>query len=128
MVMQQLRYSVDLRPFAEVPIEDADVKAAELTLAKQIVEQSASDKFAPEQYEDTVRNEVWALIEKKIGGEEIVAAPQEAPKAQIIDLMEALKASLGEGEKESGKRKPAKRSKRKPAAKKTAARKRATKK
>jgi DNA end-binding protein Ku len=128
IIMQQLRYAVDLRPFSEVPIEDADVKTAELTLAKQIVEQSASDEFEPGQYEDTARNDVWALIEKKIGGEEIVAAPQEAPKAQIIDLMEALKASLGEGDKEAGKRKPAKRSKRKPAAEKTAARKRAGKK
>ena len=129
IIMQQLRYAVDLRPFAEVPIDDADVKKAELKLAKQIVEQSAADSFQPEQYEDTSRQEVWALIEKKIGGEEIVAAPQETPKAQIIDLMEALKASLGESEGESGARKPAQRSKRKPAAKKkAAARKRATKK
>ncbi len=115
LIMQQLRYAVDLRDFGEVPIEDAEVADAELELARQIVEQSASDEFKPEQYEDEARNQVWELIEKKIGGEEIVAAPQEAPKAQIIDLMEALKASLGE---EDG-RKPPKRSKRKPAARKT---------
>ena len=128
LIMQQLRYAVDLKPFAEVPIEDAEVKDAELTLAKQIVEQSAADEFQPEQYEDTARNEVWALIEKKIAGEEIVAAPQEAPKAQIIDLMEALKASLGEADGESGKRKPAKRSKRAPAARKKTTKKSAKKK
>jgi DNA end-binding protein Ku len=114
LIMQQLRYSVDLREFSEVPIEEAEIVDAELALAKQIVEQSSADEFKPEQYEDEVRNQVWELIEKKIGGEEIVAAPQEAPKAQIIDLMEALKASLGD-DKEAG-RKPPKRSKRKPAA------------
>ena len=45
-----------------------------------------------------MRNQVWELIERKVQGEEIVAPPDEAPKAQIIDLMEALKASLGETE------------------------------
>lgn len=114
LIMQQLRYAVDLRDFGEVPIEEAEIVEAELELAKQIVEQSASDEFKPEQYEDDVRNKVWDLIEKKIGGEEIVAAPQAAPKAQIIDLMEALKASLGD-DKKAG-RKPPKRSKRQPAA------------
>jgi len=119
IIMQQLRYAVDLRDFGEVPIDDAEIADAELELAKQIVDQSSSEEFKPDQYEDEVRNQVWELIEKKIGGEEIVAAPQEAPKAQIIDLMEALKASLGDEGK--GARKPPKRAKRRPAAKKAAA-------
>jgi DNA end-binding protein Ku len=116
LIMQQLRYAVDLRPFSEVPIDEADVKDEELALAKQIVEQKASKEFRPDRYEDETRNRVLELIDKKVAGEEIVAAPQEAPKAQIVDLMEALKASLGEAEAE-GKRKPPKRSQRKPAAK-----------
>jgi DNA end-binding protein Ku len=116
IIMQQLRYAVDLRPFSEVPLDEAEVKKEELVLAKQIVEQGASDAFNPDTYEDDVRNQVWELIERKIQGEEIVAAPQVAPKAQIIDLMEALKASLGETGAEQ--RKPPKRSERKPAAKK----------
>jgi DNA end-binding protein Ku len=116
IIMQQLRYAVDLRPFSEVPLDEAEVKKEELALAKQIVEQGASDAFKPDAYEDDVRNQVWELIERKIRGEEIVAAPQVAPKAQIIDLMEALKASLGESGAEQ--RKPPKRSERKPGAKK----------
>jgi DNA end-binding protein Ku len=116
IIMQQLRYAVDLRPFSEVPLDEAEVKKEELALATQIVEQGASDAFKPDAYEDDVRNQVWELIERKIRGEEIVAAPQVAPKAQIIDLMEALKASLGESGAEP--RKPPKRSERKPAAKK----------
>ncbi len=112
LVMQQLRYADELRAFSEVPIGTADVKEAELKLALQLVEQSASERFDPKPYHDTVRERVVALIEKKVAGEQIIAAPEEAPKAQIIDLMAALKASLGEG----GGTKPARRSSRESAA------------
>lgn len=94
LILQQLRYADEIRPFSEVPVAPADVKEPELRLAMQLIEQIASDKFQPDQYEDTVRQSTRDLIEKKVQGEEITAVPQEAPKAQIIDLMEALKASL----------------------------------
>jgi len=113
LIMQQLRYPDEIRAFSEVPVDDAEVKPAELDLALQIIDQISSDAFQPEQYEDTQRQRIWELIERKVEGQEIVAAPAEAPQAQIIDLMAALKASLGEGEE----KKPAKRSPRKPAAK-----------
>jgi DNA end-binding protein Ku len=112
LLMQQLRYADELRAFSEVPIGAAEVKEPELRLALQLVEQSASDRFDPTPYHDTVRERVVALIEKKVAGEQIVAAPEEPPKAQIIDLMAALKASLGEG----GAKKPARRAERQPAA------------
>ena len=124
LIMQQLRYAVDVRPFSEVPIEAAEVTKAELALARQLVDQGAAEEFHPESYSDDARAQVWELIEGKVQGEEIVAAPEEAPKAQIIDLMEALKASLG-GEEEKAERKPPKRAARKPAAKKKPAAKRA---
>lgn len=94
LILQQLRYADEIRPFSEIPVAPADVKEPELRLAMQLIEQIATDKFQPDQYEDTVRQSTRDLIEKKVQGEEITAAPQEAPKAQIIDLMEALKASL----------------------------------
>ena len=81
-------------PPDEVPIEDAQPKDAEVQLALQLIEQTASDAFRPEQYEDAVKARVLAAIEKKVEGQEIqVAAPAE-PAAQVIDLMDALKASL----------------------------------
>ena len=123
LIMQQLRYAVDVRPFSEVPIEEADVTKAELALARQLVDQGAAEEFKPEAYSDDARAQVWELIEGKVQGEEIVAAPEEAPKAQIIDLMEALKASLG-GDEKKAQRKPPKRAARKPAAKKKPAAKR----
>lgn len=122
LVMQQLRYADEIRAFDEVPIGDAEIKPAELNLALQLIDQIASDTFRPEEYKDEVRHKVMALIEKKVEGEDIVAAPEEAPKAQIIDLMEALKKSLGqggEGEAKGKERKPAKRAPRQ-AARKTA--------
>jgi DNA end-binding protein Ku len=93
LVLQQLLYADEVRPIDEVPIDDAEVKEAELKLAVQLVEQIASDEFHPENYEDEVRKRYHEAIQKKVEGQEITSAP-EAPKAQIIDLMEALKASL----------------------------------
>jgi len=124
LAMQQLRYADEIRSFDEVPVGDAEVQPAELELALRLIEQVATDEFHPQQYEDEQRKRTRALIERKIEGEEIVAPPEEAPKAQIIDLMAALKASLGESEE----KKPAKRSPRKPAAKKAGGKKSAAKK
>ena len=127
LIMQQLRYADEVRSFEEVPIEDAKVTKPELALAKQLVDQTASDEFKPDSYEDEVRKRVWDLIERKVAGEEIVAAPEEAPKAQIIDLMEALKASIGDSKSTEKGRKPPKRSTRRPAAKTKAAKKKRAK-
>jgi DNA end-binding protein Ku len=56
---------------------------------------SASEEFHPEQYRDEVSERVRGLIQKKIEGEEITATTSEEPRAQVIDLMEALRRSLG---------------------------------
>jgi DNA end-binding protein Ku len=94
LVMQQLRYADEVKPQADVPLDETDVKDHELQLAIKLIEQIASDEFRPEQYEDDVRKRTLELIEKKVAGQDIVAAPAEAPTAKVIDLMEALKASL----------------------------------
>jgi len=107
LVMQQLRYAHEIRAITDVPLGEGEVSAAELKLAVQLVEQIASDAFVPENYEDSVRQRVEEAIRRKVEGQEVTAEPAEEPKARIIDLMEALKASLGEGE--AAKRKPAKR-------------------
>ena len=104
--MQQLRYADELLSIGEVPLGEAKVKDSELKLALQIIEQGVSDVFKPEGYEDDVRKRTVALIEQKIAGREIAEGPAEEPKAKVIDLMEALKASLVKREG----RKPAQRS------------------
>ena len=94
LIMEQLRYADEVRPFSEVPIGSAEVKDMELKLAVQLIQQIAAEEFHPEKYRDEVRARTLELIERKIEGEDITKAPAEEPKTQIIDLMEALKASL----------------------------------
>ena len=66
-------------------------------MAVQLAEMSASETFDPSQYRDEVAERVRGLIQRKIEGEEITSAFTEEPKAQVIDLMEALRKSLGGG-------------------------------
>jgi DNA end-binding protein Ku len=95
LVMQQLLYADEVRPFADVPMPDVPpVREAELKLAQQLVEQISSETFDASKYEDEVRTRVQADIQRKVEGQQIELAPPEAAPAQIIDLMEALKASL----------------------------------
>ncbi len=109
LVMQQLFYGEEIRAFDEVPVDDASIKDAELELAIQLVDQIAKDEFDPTAYRDEVQDQIWSLIESKIEGEEIVAAAPDEPKAQIIDLMDALKASVGDSKTQTkSKRKSAK--------------------
>jgi DNA end-binding protein Ku len=123
LVMEQLHYPDELRAFSEVPIEEATLKPAELKLATQLVEQAASDEFKPESYKDEVRERMLALIQRKVEGEDITLAPTAEPEHKIIDIMEALKASLAAG----NSRKPAQAADKKAAKPKAAAKKRAAK-
>lgn len=97
LILEQLLYPQEIRPFSEVPLGDGEVKEQELELAVQLIEQAASDEFRPDSYRDEVRDRVLALIQQKVEGEEITVAPAEEPQTQIIDLMAALKASLAAG-------------------------------
>jgi DNA end-binding protein Ku len=114
LVMQVLLYADEVRPFDEVPVGDTVVKDAELKLAIQLIDQIATEEFHPENYEDEVRKRYNAAIQEKVQGREITATAPEQPKAQIIDLMEALKASLGgrapRADQQEAARKPAKQS------------------
>jgi DNA end-binding protein Ku len=106
LIMNQLRYGDEVKPWSEVPLPDLpEIKAAELALAKQIIQQISHETFDPTKYKDEVQARMRELIQKKVEGQEITAAP-EAPAGKVIDLMEALKASLGMTKGEAD-RKPA---------------------
>lgn len=108
LVMQQLYYADEVRALDEVPVEDAELKDSEIQLALRLVEQTSSDAFHPERYEDVVKKRVVEAIERKVQGQEIQVAAAPEPQAQVIDLMEALKASLAAGgEKASVRTAPA---------------------
>jgi DNA end-binding protein Ku len=107
LVMEQLHYHGELRSADEVPRPDSVVKDGELALARQLIEQSAVDEFLPEKYRDTVRDRVLEAIQRKVDGQEITAEPTEAPQTKIIDLMDALKASLAKRGTTTEEKKPA---------------------
>ncbi|NVB81564.1 MAG: Ku protein [Kofleriaceae bacterium] len=95
LILHQLRYAQEVKPWSEVPLPDLpELKPAEIGLAKQIIQQIAHETFSPERYKDEVQERMLALINQKIEGQEITVTP-EAPAGKVIDLMEALKASLG---------------------------------
>ncbi len=112
LAMEQLKYPEELRSFSEVPIPKTEIKKGELEMAIKVIDQSASDEFQPENYKDNVRRRILDQIQQKVEGHEITEEPTEAPKTQIIDLMEALKASIakgGRGAGAAGDKKPAQR-------------------
>ncbi|MDQ6621116.1 MAG: Ku protein [Pseudomonadota bacterium] len=96
IIMQQLLYAPEVRTIEEVEIAEAPVKDTELNLAKQLIAQISADKFDPTQYEDDVKKRIETAVQNKIEGHEIAISPA-APEAsaQVIDLVEALRASLG---------------------------------
>ncbi len=94
LVMQQLRYADEVRSQDEVPIPDATITEPELNLARQFISQLAHAKFDAKKYRDDYREKLKDLLDKKVKGEPVDLTPQPEPMAKVVDLMEALKASL----------------------------------
>ncbi|WP_321954264.1 non-homologous end joining protein Ku [Paraburkholderia bannensis] len=97
LVFQQLLYADEVRSLSDLHIEQAEVSASELKLALQIIEQGAEDNYDPVAYEDEEKKRILAAIDEKIEGKQVVThEPAESTVAggQVIDLMEALRASL----------------------------------
>jgi len=94
LVMQQLLYAGEVRSIKDIDIPKSEVKEAELKLAQQLIEQQSSEAFDPAPYVDDVRGRVEAAIQKKVDGQEITMAEAPEGGGQVIDLMEALRASL----------------------------------
>lgn len=98
LVMETLFYPDEVRPVSQVPglPEDLSVDSKEITIATQLID-NLTAQFEPEKYKDNYREALLDLINKKINGQEIKIAP-ETPQKNVIDLMEALQASLKETE------------------------------
>lgn len=123
LCMEQLKYADEVRSFDQVPVDAAEVREQELQLAVQLIEQASSDSFTPQDYRDEVREKTLELIQRKVDGEDITVTTTDVPENKIIDMMEALKASIAAGKKEEATPKPAKRAGKKVSTKKkTAAR------
>jgi len=94
LVMEQLHYADELRPTTEVTVPAGEVKDAELKLAMQLIDQTSNEEFEPTKYKDTVRERMLDTIQRKIDGQDITADITPGGDTKMLDLMEALKASL----------------------------------
>jgi DNA end-binding protein Ku len=122
LVMHQLHFAAEVRSIEDIGVVPTDVKENELKLARQLIDQQATNKFDPALYVDEVKARVEAAIQKKVEGKQISlsASPVRASSSNVIDLMSALKANLGGRQQEKlGPRKAPKRAERKAPARKT---------
>jgi len=95
LVLHLMHYADEVRSFADVETGGPQkIRDAESGLARKLIDSLSADEFHPERYRDEYRDRVQQVVQKKVDGEEITAAEPEQAKAQVIDLMEALKASL----------------------------------
>ena len=95
LVLHGLNYADEVASFEEVEFGDeVQLRASELQLAQQLIEQLSAERFAPEKYEDRYRQAVLAAVEQKVAGQEVVVAERPQEPEPIIDLMAALKKSI----------------------------------
>jgi DNA end-binding protein Ku len=100
LAMQQLHYATDVRRASEVEIPKPEVKPAELKLAQQLIDQQTAETFDPDAFRDEVRSRIEAAIQKKVEQGQEISVTETAPpgEGKVIDLMEALRASLQKSE------------------------------
>ena len=114
LAMHQLHFKAEVRDLKDLGIEPATVSEPELKLAQQLIEHLAAKKFDPNEYADEHKARVEAAIQKKVEGKEVTMAegPVAAKSSNVIDLMEALRASIdarGTKKTELKEKKPPKR-------------------
>src|SRR4051812_40778341 len=99
LALETLFLAEDVRSRAEIEeaVEEIEVKDAELELARQVIGSLASE-FDPQELVSEYRRDLKALLEAKLAGEEIAAPEPVDEKAPVIDLMEALRASVAEAQ------------------------------
>jgi len=102
LALETLYYAEDVRARAEIDeaVGETEVSEPELTMALQLVE-SLVGEFDPVEYENEYRRDLRAMLEAKLAGEEITR-PEPAAPAPVVDLMEALRASVAEAQKQKG--------------------------
>jgi len=96
LILQQLLYAAEVRSMKDLAIEKAEINKPELQLALQLIDQISEDSYDPNEFEDEEKKRILAAIDDKISGKQIVVTEGQEPAAgaQVIDLVEALRASL----------------------------------
>jgi DNA end-binding protein Ku len=96
LMMHTMYFAGEVRNFDEISKgESAKITDAETSLAIRLIDELSNDEFEPEKYEDEYAQRVMNLVNKKAEGKEITLTQPVARRGQVIDLMAALKESLG---------------------------------
>ena len=106
-MLHTMYFADEVRSFAEIDKgQSAKIRDNELALAHQLIDGLSNTEFEPERYADDYRQRVLELINDKVEGKEIVTAGPPVQRAQVIDLMEALKESLAKHAPAAADKKP----------------------
>ena len=109
LMLHTMYFADEVRSFGEIDKgESAKIKDGELALAQQLIDGLSSAEFEPDRYADDYRQRVLDLIDSKVEGKEVTTASPQIPRAQVIDLMEALKESIAKRVPPDGKKPPVK--------------------
>lgn len=100
----EIRSTEGLRGLEE---QDVDINERELRMAKSLVDSLAEDTFDASRYRDDYQEALMKVVEAKRDGAEVVEAPEEAQEGKVMDLMEALRASVDKARAERPSEKPA---------------------
>jgi DNA end-binding protein Ku len=112
LMLHTMYFADEVRDFGEVDRgQSAKIRPGELELATQLIDGLSNDEFQPQRFQDEYRGRVLELINQKVEGKEVTVSAPEAPRAQVIDLMDALKESLAK-RVASGEKKPLAKAKR----------------
>jgi DNA end-binding protein Ku len=96
LLMHTMYFANEVRNFDEIPKgESAKITGAESSLAARLIDELSNDAFEPAKYEDEYSQRVLNLVNKKAEGQEITLTQPAPRRGQVIDLMAALKESLG---------------------------------
>ncbi|HEX2227659.1 MAG TPA: Ku protein [Candidatus Binatia bacterium] len=99
LMLHAMYFADEVKDFGEIDKgESAKISGAETNLAMRLIDELSNDQFKPEQYDDEYRQRVLDLVNSKAEGKEITIAEPVVQRAQVIDLMAALKESLGKTE------------------------------
>jgi DNA end-binding protein Ku len=96
LAMHQLHFKAEVRDLKDLGIEAAPVSEPELKLARQLIDHLGAKRFDPNEYSDEHKARVEAAIQRKVEGKEVSLAegPVSSTSGNVIDLMEALRASI----------------------------------
>jgi DNA end-binding protein Ku len=95
LMLHTMYFADEVRDFGEIEKgKTAKIAEREGELARKLIDELSTDEFKPEQYKDEYRERVLEMVNKKVEGKEITVTASEAPRSQVIDLMDALKESL----------------------------------